>query len=1015
MVQIKIGFRGKNYVESKLTPSKLKITKEQLNYIKKNKIIPRYFYNKTTGQVLKFDLKSVGKKDDYTINPTITREFGAKKRITNNQLLNVKEYNKTKNLNIILNDKGIPWGVPVKLIYQVDYYLLFDSSQNRYPSKKNEYLEYIIDDYKKITFEDEEELEDYVVNALYASSEFKKILSRTSDFDLIIERILAITENYTVMQSTNMGLREQKPLKINLFNTEIEIKENKMNNCVKNVLYQYYTKNGKGISEQTISNLGNGEIISVDDITKFCKEYKIKTIAYDINKNVIAKYTPPTNNKSYKSLVYIAYNNHIYPIHNSYLTKFKLPKYEKHQYIPFIEMEEKLIDTLENGFLADSITITDKSYDDGQNISKLGISSFIHDNTLFHTNQDYTKIFNITKLFGITDKIDPKVNLSNIGEYIEKLYLKKSVNSFFPYDVNFNGGYNYVNENYEKLYKKYNTITIDNNKHYANALHKIPYLIKTDIRTSKHRFIKDIKDEKIEIINTNIYVANPKLSNILMPVCDYYIGYQLNYCASQGVEFELLEELEGEEVPNYYTQMIDDLLEKVDEVTFKEIMNRHIGRMEGKFGEKIYKKFSKIANNDEIKFSKGYIYKLNNNYNLVYETKKSFHDIYNKRPIRQQILFQARQIIYEKMKELELKDSEILQIKTDAITFINKNNDKYESSSKFGEWKIENKEKPIPKPNDIFNDIVTFDNKPINEENIIWVDYAGSGKTYYIINELIPQIKNNVFQDSKDNFIVLTPSHSACKDYRKNKINCSVIQKYTYSYNNIPEEENIIVDEIGMVDKQGLDLLIKASLMGKKIFAFGDYKQLPPVSCGVSLNNKIFLNLLYSKQTTLSTNYRNDFTTEYYDKLINQTNQEKLISQVEKYNGKSWKKAEVIICYTNKTRQHYNKLMLEHLKIDKFDIGAQIVCKSNDLSEFEIYNNFYYTITNKDNEFIEIYDGLYKYNIEHTDLKYFDSGYARTVHNIQGESVKSFYYAPEDYKFLDGTITYTIISRLKTK
>ena len=728
------------------------------------------------------------------------------------------------------------------------------------------------------------------------------------------------------------------------------------------------------------------------------------------------EYVLKSININYKSLIYIAYNNHIYPINNSYLTKYNEPKYKNSCYIPFIKMEEKLIESLEGGILPDNINICDRTYDN----FKLGISSFIIDNVLYHSNEDYEKILNITKLFGITDKIDPKVNLSNIGEYIEKLYLKKNISSFFPYDNNFNGGYNYICEDYDKLITNKNVLTIDNNKHYSNALYNLDYLIKTDIRICKHRYIKDIEKKEIEIIDYYLYVVNPKKSTILMPTCDYYTGYQIKYCASQNIEFEILEELEAEKIDNYYKQMINDLLNKVDESTFKEILNRHIGRMYGNFGEKNYRKFQKIANNDELKTCENFVYKLTKNFNLVYECKKSFYDIYNKRPIRQQILFKARQTIYEKMKELKLNDNLILQIKTDAITFLNNNNIKIVSSNKFGEWKIETKEKQTPHPNDMINNILTFNTTPINNENTIWIDYAGSGKTHYIVNELIPKLKENnlksVFQDSKDNFIVLTPSHSACKDYRKNNINCEVIQKYTYQYNNIPEEENIIVDEIGMVDIRGLDLLIKASCMGKKIFAFGDYRQLPPVSTGKPLNNEIFLNLLYSKKTTLGTNYRNNFSVKYYDYLINETDNEKLIEEVKKYNCKSWKKADVILCYrTHTTRKIYNKLMLEYLGLEKFDIGARIVCKSNDLSEYEIYNNFYYTITNKDNQFIEIFDGINKYNIEYSDLEKFDSGYCRTIYNIQGESVKSFYYAEEDFKFLDGKTTYTIISRLKTK
>ena len=83
MVQSKISYRGKNFLSSSLTESKLKITKEQLNYIRKNKTIDRFFYDRETGEILKFNLKSSDKKNDLTYNPTITRDFGAKKRITN--------------------------------------------------------------------------------------------------------------------------------------------------------------------------------------------------------------------------------------------------------------------------------------------------------------------------------------------------------------------------------------------------------------------------------------------------------------------------------------------------------------------------------------------------------------------------------------------------------------------------------------------------------------------------------------------------------------------------------------------------------------------------------------------------------------------------------------------------------------------------------------------------------------------------------------------------------------------
>jgi asparagine synthase (glutamine-hydrolysing) len=61
----------------------------------------------------------------------------------------------------------------------------------------------------------------------------------------------------------------------------------------------------------------------------------------------------------------------------------------------------------------------------------------------------------------------------------------------------------------------------------------------------------------------------------------------------------------------------------------------------------------------------------------------------------------------------------------------------------------------------------TFKLDAINSSNKLYADYAGSGKTHFIINELIPTL---------DDFIVLSPSHASIREYRSKKINCNVIQ-----------------------------------------------------------------------------------------------------------------------------------------------------------------------------------------------------------------------------------------------
>ncbi len=798
------------------------------------------------------------------------------------------------------------------------------------------------------------------------------------------------------MNISDEGLYDSKPLKLSIFTSNIKLKE--YDNCVKNVLSSYYCGK-KGISKQTIDRIDDTNGVSVKAITSFCKQYNIKTIAYDINKNVIMKYVPEKKSKSYKSLIYVAYNNHIYPINNRMLTSTDEAKYTSEEYYNIKEIKSKLIKALDNEMLPDNISLNGTD-----------IFSFIVKNKLYHTNSEYLDVVKIAKIFGIEEKIDPRINLSSIGEIIEKLYTNKSVKSFFPYDLMFNGGYNYCNQNfideYGNLMDVKNIITIDHCKHYSVALSNLDYLISTDIRDSK---IRKINELEVEINDHFLYVVYPKKSSILMPCNDFYTGYELLYCSREGLEYEIIYEIETQKHDNYYKKLIEDLRKKLTNDMFKTVVVRLIGKLNGDFGSVSKSVFKQIANKNETKCTDGYYMPLNDEFNIVFDIEDRPSCLYNKRPIRHQILFQARKIVYEKMKELKITDKNLVKIHTDAITYVY--DKKPKSETEFGKWKIEEKEEvPMNTSDYIPNEEITLDIEPLTDKNTIWIDYAGSGKTHYIINKLIPSLK--------DKYLVVTPSHASCKDYRQNNIDCKVIQTFSFRSTSTPEENIIIVDEIGMVNKMGWDFLIRCAMLGKTIYAFGDFKQLPPPSekSYYSEDNKIMINMIFKNKESLDTNYRNTFTKEYYNKLIKSKDNKYLTDEIEKYSCKDHKKADIVICYRNETRKIYNELMLKHLKINKFDVGCKVVCKTNDLSEYEIYNNFYYKIMENDGEWVKLYDGIDYYDLELSDIKSnFELGYARTVYNIQGESVKSFYYASEDYRYLDGTTTYTIISRLKTK
>ena len=125
----------------------------------------------------------------------------------------------------------------------------------------------------------------------------------------------------------------------------------------------------------------------------------------------------------------------------------------------------------------------------------------------------------------------------------------------------------------------------------------------------------------------------------------------------------------------------------------------------------------------------------------------------------------------------------------------------------------------------------------------------------------------------------------------------------------------------------------------------------------------------------------------------------------------------MIICYTNTSVDKYNDIMLKHLKFNSmFDVGVKLLCKTNNLRKYGIYNRFVLEIT-KDG----LTDGINTYNLTEKEIKQnFKPAYARTVYGCQGKSLKSYYYAPEDYEFLKlsnqkNRIAYTIISRLKNK
>ena len=460
--------------------------------------------------------------------------------------------------------------------------------------------------------------------------------------------------------------------------------------------------------------------------------------------------------------------------------------------------------------------------------------------------------------------------------------------------------------------------------------------------------------------------------------------------------------------------MISDLYERFDDKIVKKIINVYIGKMEMTNEEINNFYVDRVCNNDEIKRVDGYQVKLFDNYHMNIKHNINYK-IHTRKPISIQIKDYSRVVLYKKMLELNLTMDDIIQIKTDAISFY-ENKTINDLDNGLNGWK-EEEFKKISNIEPMYNDINSFDDlKLYSNENIITNAYAGAGKTHHILNNVLPNLP-------KDDYIVLTPSHSTIEEYRKKNKNCNVIQKYSFQ-NEIPKEKYIIIDEHGLLDKKANDIIYKCYLDDKVIYSYGDWNQLLPVGEEKHFNSEQYLKMVFNKIEEMNVNHRNDFTKEYYDKIIN--GKLNPLDEVKKYSTKSWKDAEVIICYFNEnnkknpTAKKYNNLMLNHLGFkDKFQVGVKLICKTNDLRHKNIYNNFIEEITHVDknlnpNDPTILLSNGEKFS-KNEIKKYFSPAYARTAYGIQGKSLKSYYYAPEDYHKIDSRLGYTVVSRLKTK
>lgn len=813
-----------------------------------------------------------------------------------------------------------------------------------------------------------------------------------------------------------------------------------------------------------VKNLETKEGISLEKCIKFCNEFNIRYFIYNEFRQL--KYTNyrSTKDDETRGNIYCAiFKNHIQAFNGKPREKYKNKKKE----IELIDNGNKELIKLIN---EDKIVPSNIKMQYFTNIDKIKdkgllVSSYTMNGKTYVYNPDYEKCEKILKNLGLIKYLRHDTKLMSLPKILEKHFMNNvsQLSSFFPKPKLFSKpGFTYKmsKEKIAKKTKKWfeTLITLDINKAYPYCLTLLPFLIVHDYR--KHAIRKI--DNSIEIDDTKLYTITVPFSTLLLPANGIYAGYHLKFAHEQGIPFILKEELDTDIYENIFKDFVELCHNCMEPKKFSAVFNVYIGMFERSINESFNYVPTGIKTKEELDAYETYSAKLCNNTYITFDAIKKMKNVMNRLPIANQIKDMCRVQVYKKIIEEKISDDDIYQIVTDSITYSPKKDPEGVHPTKFGAWKISPKEykeisdkfgenpenhiinalkAPKENNNDKYNS-----NLPNEKDNssarriprVLFKSYAGSGKSTFITNKLIPSILAN-----KLTYVVLTHTHMTlrgfdnsqvlrdldeeakelCELYKKHSINHEISSKYTFS-NTIPKVDVVIFDEIGFASSACHELLYKLKVVQKAYFCFGDFNQLPPVGQRLTFNQPHYLQYVFSEIYDNFINFRNNFSKKYYDSLIN--GELNNIKEVHKYSNKKMSKDSVVLCLRSKkndkhpernTREVYNKKILKKLGLRFNSKGAKVICKNNKLLDFGIFNGCKFTIKNKkDKKYIlENIDGEIFKVTKRQLYSHFNSAYALGIHKVQGLSLKNgYYWAKEDDEFIrkDSRMAYTIISRI---
>ena len=875
----------------------------------------------------------------------------------------------------------------------------------------------------------------------------------------------------------NMTLKREKPLTITnpMFSDIIDYKTSN-DNCFDDALsYQFSEKWKKNKPWKQLPNTYN----SLIELTKI---KGLGLTSYDVKGNIIDDIKPTQNLKKSnweKHISVVIYDSHLY------LIPYKSDRQNIHinmkTNLNIVDnADELMINYAKSGLICHSIILSSSKYidfdDENMKYTHPAVQSFMIGTTTYSDNVEYPICSNILQQLGINDIEKIKLHQNNIFGIICSTKKIERPMSHFPECSRFvKGGYNFVNN--DLIYSEKDWTTIDMTKAYPYALRNLSYLTTYDIKIHK-----TIKYTGQEIVPEFLYYVVPECSSLVFPNDNLYHGHHIltlqQLDTENLIKFEIVEYYETEKHENPYTDIIDELLEKFPygNEYHKFIMgsiNRYIGCMSiDKTNDKRTRYYpdritglSEIMNcgNENI-----HSRKIDDDLFLTYLVDTKHPSIKNDKTNSIDVFDSARMNIFKYLIQNGVSGDKIKQIKTDSITFYSKGlNIKIDDPSVFGGFKLE-PYKPISKSTPYRIKQLDLVPPKLNNGKIrrFFCAYAGSGKSKEIMTELIPSIK-----ERKENYIILTPTYKSLTGFAKCD-DCGIIHSWS-KVSEFTDFDNIIVDECGMICMNAWDVLITLAMLGKNIYCYGDFTQLPPVGQENEKSSDVIIPTIYGNLnpdffhwffTEITNpmdyeNLRNDFTWDYYNLLKNN----KLCALKEVIRHETEKsKSQYIFTHRKLVRNEANYERLcelgYHVDIkrtyvndddndDAIDIiddinrhkivsskiinfaqkGVRIIADltdnrdtrgNNNVRHRGIFNSMEYTILNRTGNNV-ILDNFETFSVDEIE-RYFQPAYAINIYKAQGQSILSYHWDKRDNYFLEHSplrniMAYVIVSRLKTK